>query len=52
MVQREKNARRQVSIALVGKYTQLHDAYLSVVEALNHARHRQRRGGGHPVGGL
>ena len=26
-----------VSIALVGKYTQLHDAYLSVVESLNHA---------------
>ena len=37
MVQREKNARRRVRIALVGKYTQLHDAYLSVVEALNHA---------------
>ena len=27
----------QVEIALVGKYTQLHDAYLSVVEALAHA---------------
>ncbi len=26
-----------VSVALVGKYTQLHDAYLSVVEALKHA---------------
>ncbi len=26
-----------VTIALVGKYTALHDAYLSVVEALNHA---------------
>ena len=37
MVQREKNAHRRVRIALVGKYTQLHDAYLSVVEALNHA---------------
>ena len=24
-------------IALVGKYVQLHDAYLSVVEALEHA---------------
>ena len=37
MVKREKAARRRVRIALVGKYTQLHDAYLSVVEALNHA---------------
>lgn len=37
MVQREKNARGKTEIALVGKYTQLHDAYLSVVESLNHA---------------
>ena len=37
MVKREKNAHRRVEIALVGKYTQLHDAYLSVVESLNHA---------------
>nr|WP_325182978.1 CTP synthase [uncultured Oscillibacter sp.] len=37
MVQREKNAARRVEIALVGKYVQLHDAYLSVVESLNHA---------------
>ena len=37
MVKREKNAHKRVSIALVGKYTQLHDAYLSVVESLNHA---------------
>ena len=37
MVKREKNAHRHVRIALVGKYTQLHDAYLSVVESLFHA---------------
>jgi len=37
MVQRVKNAHRHVTIALVGKYTQLHDAYLSVVESLAHA---------------
>ncbi len=37
MVNREKHAHRHVTIALVGKYTQLHDAYLSVVESLNHA---------------
>ncbi len=28
---------REVTIALVGKYVQLHDAYLSVAEALSHA---------------
>ena len=27
---------KTVKIAMVGKYTQLHDAYLSVVEALKH----------------
>lgn len=37
MVERTKNAHRRVKIALVGKYTQLHDAYLSVVESLSHA---------------
>ncbi len=37
MVQRVKSAEKQTEIALVGKYTQLHDAYLSVVESLFHA---------------
>lgn len=37
MVERVKHAHRHVCIALVGKYTQLHDAYLSVVESLFHA---------------
>ena len=37
MVRREKSAHRRVRIALVGKYTKLHDAYLSVVESLHHA---------------
>ena len=37
MVRRIKGANRHVQIALVGKYTQLHDAYLSVVESLFHA---------------
>ena len=37
MVERIKAADRQVRIALVGKYVQLHDAYLSVAEALHHA---------------
>ena len=37
MVARIKTASRHVSIALVGKYTELHDAYLSVEESLFHA---------------
>ncbi len=37
MVQRIRHRSRRVRIALVGKYVQLHDAYLSVVEALHHA---------------
>ena len=37
LVKRINNLEKNVNIALVGKYTQLHDAYLSVVEALKHA---------------
>lgn len=37
MLERIKNRTRQVNIGLVGKYVQLHDAYLSVAESLNHA---------------
>jgi len=37
MVNRIKKPAGKVTIGLVGKYTQLHDAYLSVVEALRHA---------------
>ena len=37
MLSRVKNRDKTVKIALVGKYTKLHDAYLSVVEALSHA---------------
>ena len=36
MVERIKTPGRGVKIALVGKYVQLHDAYLSVAEALRH----------------
>ena len=32
-----RNRSRRVTIGLVGKYVQLHDAYLSVAEALRHA---------------
>ena len=36
IVEAERNPKGKVTIALVGKYTQLHDSYLSVVEALHH----------------
>ena len=36
MVEKQKNLTESVTIALVGKYVELHDAYLSVVEALKH----------------
>lgn len=36
MVESLRTPTDEVTIALVGKYTQLHDAYISVVEALNH----------------
>ena len=37
MVTKIKARDRHVKIAIVGKYTRLHDAYLSIVEALYHA---------------
>ncbi|HHY94453.1 MAG TPA: CTP synthase, partial [Firmicutes bacterium] len=37
LVRRVRNPVRRVTVALVGKYVALHDAYLSVVEALAHA---------------
>ena len=37
LVERIRRQDRTVTIALVGKYVQLHDAYLSVAEALRHA---------------
>ena len=39
-----------VEVAIVGKYVELHDAYLSVKESLDARRHRQRRRGRHPLG--
>lgn len=36
MVRRAENAPNKVTIGLVGKYVELHDAYLSVAEALRH----------------
>jgi len=37
LVERSRELREDVEIALVGKYVKLHDAYLSVHEALKHA---------------
>ena len=42
LVEQIKGLRSTVTIGLVGKYVQLHDAYLSVAEALRHA--------GYPLG--
>lgn len=36
MIHAWKNPEKEVTVALVGKYTALHDAYISVVEALKH----------------
>ncbi|MDR1764682.1 MAG: CTP synthase [Lachnospiraceae bacterium] len=44
MIEAWKHPEKEVTVALVGKYTQLRDAYLSVVEALKHggvANHAQ-----------
>lgn len=37
MLEKERNMCKKVNIALVGKYVELHDAYLSIVESLHHA---------------
>ena len=37
MVRKIGERAREVCIAIVGKYVQLHDAYLSIIESLNHA---------------
>ncbi len=37
VIEKERNLTKEVNIALVGKYIELQDAYLSVVESLNHA---------------
>jgi CTP synthase len=37
LLERRKKISRSIEIGLVGKYVELHDAYLSVTEALDHA---------------
>ena len=41
MVERVKHPTRSVTVGLVGKYVRLHDAYLSVAEAVRHAAYAQ-----------
>jgi CTP synthase len=42
MLQRIEESTQHIKIALVGKYVKLHDAYLSVAEALYHAGYENR----------
>ncbi len=37
VVEKQKNLKHNVNVGLVGKYVELHDAYISIVESLNHA---------------
>jgi len=37
MTDKIKKRKKEVTIAIVGKYVKLHDAYLSIIESLNHA---------------
>ena len=37
-----KNSDKKITIAMTGKYTELHDSYVSINEALNHARSKFR----------
>lgn len=37
LIQKIHNRKNSVTIAIVGKYVQLHDAYLSIIESLHHA---------------
>ncbi|MFH1542669.1 MAG: CTP synthase [bacterium] len=42
MVDKMKNPQKEVTVAIVGKYTQLEDSYISIVEALKHGGIAQR----------
>jgi len=43
LVETVNNLKDEVEIALVGKYVELHDAYLSVTEALKHAGYKYNK---------
>ena len=40
LIQSVNNLKKEIEISLVGKYTELHDAYISVVESLKHAGYK------------
>ena len=42
MLENARNLEKEVNVALVGKYVELKDAYLSVTESLFHAGHQNR----------
>ncbi len=42
LVQTVNNLQQEIEISLVGKYTELHDAYISVVESLKHAGYKYK----------
>lgn len=37
VVNKQRNLSKEITVGLVGKYVELHDAYISIVEALKHA---------------
>lgn len=37
VIEKERNLEKSITVGLVGKYVGLHDAYISIVEALKHA---------------
>ena len=51
VVSRIATRSKTCTIALVGKYVKLHDAYLSVMESLYHAGFENDSAGGDPLGG-
>ena len=50
LLRKVHHPKEEVTVALVGKYVDLHDAYLSVAEALQRRRLRPRHQGAHPLG--
>ena len=52
LLRKVHHPKEEVTVALVGKYVDLHDAYLSVAEALQRRRLRPRHQGPHPLGRL
>ncbi len=40
LIDKVNNLNKEITISLVGKYTELHDAYISVVESLKHAGYK------------